>query len=77
MYMRCVEATWTQEAESHGDTGSDKGGKGLAVRADCVAAFTGGEGVRGWVVEVEDEVAVVGYKGNAVDRFGGEDQFLD
>lgn len=42
-----------------------------------MAAFSGREGVRGGVVEIENEVGVVGDECYAVDGFGGEDEGLN
>lgn len=75
--MRGIEAAGANEAEGHADAGANESGEGVPVGADGVAAFALGYGVLGWVVEVIDEVAVVGDEIDAVFGCGGGGELLD
>jgi hypothetical protein len=69
--VRRVEAAGSDEAESHADAGTDECREVLAVGFDGVAAFAGGDGARGRVQEVVDEVGVA-EEGDAVYGCGSQ-----
>ena len=70
-----VEATRSEEADRHCSIGADERRKRYAVGANSGATEAGsGAGVRGWVEEIEDEVAVLGDHLDAVDSFRGEEE---
>ena len=72
--MRRVEPAWAEEADGHAHAGADDGGECHAVCSGGVAAFACCGAVLRWVVEVEDEVCVVGYEVDAPGGGGGEEE---
>lgn len=67
--VRRVEAAGVEEADGHAGAGADERGERLAVRGEEVAAFAG-EAAR--LVEVEQEILVLGEDREAVARGVGE-----
>ena len=69
MSVRGVETAGTEESHCHADTGADERREDLTIRAHSVASFAGRHCALGWVVEVVDEVGVIGDEVDAI--FGG------
>ena len=72
-----VEAAGTEEADCHADTGADEGWEDFTVCAHGVASFAGYRRVLRWVVEIVDEVGVIGDEIDAISRGGCELERLD
>ena len=72
MSVRGVETAGTEEADGHADTGADEGWEDFTVCAHSVASFAGCHRVFGWVVEIVDEVGVIGDEIDAFFRGGCE-----
>ena len=72
MRMRGIETTGANEAKCHADAGADEGWEDFTIGTHGVATFTACDGVLGRVVEVVDEVGVVGDETDAFFGGGGE-----
>ena len=72
-----VETAGTEEADCHADAGADEGWKEFTVCAHSVASFAGCRRVLGWVVEIVDEVGVIGDEVDAIFCGGCELERLD
>ena len=77
MGVRGVETTGADEAECHADAGADEGWEDFTVCADSVAALAACDGALWWVVEIVDEVGVIGDEIDAVFRRGCKCERLD
>ena len=72
-----IETAGTDEAECHADSGADEGREDFTVRTHGVASFAGCHCVLWWVVEVVNEVGVVGDEVDAFFCGGCELERLD
>ena len=77
MGVRGIESAGTEEADCHADAGADEGWEDFTVCAHSVASFAGCRRVLGWVVEIVDEVGVIGDEVDAIFRGGCELERLD
>ena len=73
----CVEPAGTDKAEYHADSSPDESGKDFKVRTHGVASFAACYCALWWVVEVVNEVCIVGYEIDAFFCGGCELERLD
>ena len=77
MSVRGVETAGAEEADGHADSGADEGWENFTICAHGVASFAGSHRALRWVVEIVDEVGVIGDEIDAIFRGGCELERLD